>query len=211
MSPFRSRPARWVVGGLLAVGLVAAASALPIGPRTPASVALAQSEAPEQDVIRPVAELSEAFIAISDAVMPSIVRIESQYAPGETSSRSLPPELRDFFQNPNHQGIPRTSGGTGFIVRSDGYIVTNTHVVQGADRIEVTLYDKHVYAAEVVGLDPTTDVALLRIPAENLPALRLGDSDEARVGEWVLAVGNPGFGAGAGTLDFTVTSGIISA
>ena len=211
MSPFQKRPVRWVAGGLLAVGLVAAASALPIGTRGPANVALAQSEAPESDVVRPVAELSDAFIAISDAVMPSIVRIESEYAPGDAGGRNLPPELRDFFGNPNHEGIPRTSGGTGFIVRGDGYIVTNAHVVQGADRIEVTLFDKHVYAAEIVGLDPTTDVALLRIDADNLPGLRLGDSDEARVGEWVLAVGNPGFGGGASTLDFTVTSGIISA
>ena len=211
MSPFRDRPARWVVGGVFAVGLVATAYALPIGTPGPASIALAQTEAPERDVVRPVAELSEAFIAISEAVTPSIVRIESQYAPTQNGRRNMPPELRDFFDNPNHQGIPRTSGGTGFIVRGDGYIVTNTHVVQGADHIEVTLFDKHVFTAEVVGLDPTTDVAVLRIPAENLPALRLGDSDEARVGEWVLAVGNPGFGAGAGTLDFTVTSGIISA
>ena len=212
MSPLSKRPVRYVVGGLLAVGLVAAASALPIGSLgAPAGIALAQSEAPESDVVRPVAELSDAFIAISDAVMPSIVRIESEYAAEQNGRRNLPPELREFFGNPNHQGIPRTSGGTGFIVRNDGYIVTNTHVVQGADRIEVTLFDKHVYEAEIVGLDPTTDVALLRIPAENLPALRLGDSDAARVGEWVLAVGNPGFGGGASTLDFTVTSGIISA
>ena len=209
MSPLRSRSVRWVAGGILAVTAVAAAAAIP-GTVTPrASVAFAQSEMPAQDVVRPVAELSDAFIAISDAVMPSIVRIESRYAPQERVL-DAPSSRREFHDIPGHRNVPRTSGGTGFIVRSDGYIVTNTHVVQGADHIEVTLYDKHRYDAEVVGLDPSTDVALLRIRAENLPALRFGDSDEARVGEWVLAVGNPGFG-GQSTLDFTVTSGIISA
>ena len=209
MSPLRAHPARWIAGGILAVSLVAAAASIPGGAGTSAGVAFAQAELPAQDVVRPVAELSDAFIAISDAVMPSIVRIESRYAP-DGDYRHLPRGMRDFRDIPGHRDIPRTSGGTGFIVRGDGYIVTNAHVVEGADQIEVTLFDKHRYAAEVVGLDPSTDVALLRIRAENLPALRLGDSDEARVGEWVLAVGNPGFG-GASTLDFTVTSGIISA
>ncbi|HUF12881.1 MAG TPA: Do family serine endopeptidase [Longimicrobiales bacterium] len=213
MSGSSRTPARFVAGGLIVIGAVAAAAALPFtsAGEPAASTALAQSQAPEREVVRPVAELSEAFIAISEAVMPAIVRIESQYAAAAGARPDLPPELRDFFGNPDHEGMPRTSGGTGFIVRADGYIVTNTHVVQGADHIRVTLHDKHQYDAEVVGLDPTTDVALLRIDAENLPALRLGDSDAARVGEWVLAVGNPGFGAGTSTLDFTVTSGIISA
>ena len=212
MSGTSKTPVRFVAVGLIAVGAVAAAAALPFTSGAEQwSAALAQSETPEQDVVRPVAELSDAFIAISDAVMPAIVRIESEYTPTAAGRPDLPQELRDFFGNPHHQGVPRTSGGTGFIVRNDGYIVTNSHVVQGADHIRVTLYDKHQYDAEVVGLDPTTDVALLRIEAANLPALRLGDSDAARVGEWVLAVGNPGFGAGTNTLDFTVTSGIISA
>src|SRR5688500_5137913 len=193
MSPLRNRPVRWIAGGVLAVTLVAAAASIPGTAGSRASVAFAQTGLPAQDVVRPVAELSDAFIAISDAVMPSIVRIESQYAQ-DASREDLPRGMRDFRDIPGHRDIPRTSGGTGFIVRSDGYIVTNTHVVQGADHIEVTLYDKHRYVAEVVGLDPTTDVALLRIPADGLPAVRLGDSDAARVGEWVLAVGNPGFG-----------------
>src|SRR5690606_7441476 len=88
--------------------------------------------------------------------------------------------------------------------------LTNNHVIEGADRIQVTLLDKRTFEAEVIGGDRTTDVAVIRVRARGLPFLRLGDSDEARVGEWVLAIGNPGFEQ-ASTLDFTVTSGIISA
>lgn len=95
--------------------------------------------------------------------------------------------------------------GSGVILSADGYIVTNNHVIEGADRLEVTLNDNSVYNAKVVGTDPATDVALLKIEAENLPVIPIGDSDKLRVGEWVLAVGNP-FG-----FTSTVTTGIVSA
>lgn len=106
--------------------------------------------------------------------------------------------------------IPQVAGGTGFIVATNGYILTNNHVIEDADRIVVTLRDRRTLPAEVIGRDPTTDVAVVKVDAEDLPALRLGDSDSTRVGEWVIAVGNPGFDD-ANTLDFTVTSGIVSA
>src|SRR3989449_8241665 len=93
------------------------------------------------------------------------------------------------------------------IVSADGYILTNNHVVAGADGVTVKLYDKREFTAKVVGTDPNTDVAVIRIDARNLPTVGFGNSDSTRVGEWALAVGNPLGEAFA----FTVTAGIISA
>ena len=196
----------------LLVGLVVLVIAATDGP-APAhslSAAVLQTPEPRSDVVRPVAELSDAFVAISDAVMPAIVRIQADYPTGRRAERAVPPELREFFNHPDVDMPPRSAGGTGFIIEPNGYILTNTHVVQGAQSVRVTLYDKRRFDATVIGLDPTTDVALLRIDAAGLPIARMGDSEAVRVGEWVLAVGNPGFGAG-NSLDFTVTSGIVSA
>ena len=95
--------------------------------------------------------------------------------------------------------------GSGVIIRSDGYIVTNNHVISGADQIEVTLENKRVYPATLVGTDPATDLALLKIEADGLPAIEMGDSDELRVGDWVLAIGSPY------DLRSTITAGIVSA
>lgn len=95
--------------------------------------------------------------------------------------------------------------GSGVVISSDGYIVTNNHVVEGARKIEVTFNDKHKREAEVVGTDPTTDIALIKVDAQDLEYLTFGDSDKVRVGEWVLAVGNPF------NLTSTVTAGIVSA
>jgi serine protease Do len=95
--------------------------------------------------------------------------------------------------------------GSGVIVSEDGYVVTNNHVIQDASEIEVTLNNNKKYSAEVIGTDPSTDLAVLKIKADNLPAITLGDSDALRVGEWVLAVGNPF------NLTSTVTAGIVSA
>src|SRR3954462_3501391 len=97
--------------------------------------------------------------------------------------------------------------GSGFIVSADGYILTNNHVVEGAEQVIVRLLDRREFRAKVVGTDPNTDVAVLKIDAKNLPPVALGNSDDARVGEWVLAIGNP-LGE---NLTFTVTSGIVSA
>ncbi len=97
------------------------------------------------------------------------------------------------------------SGGSGVIVSPDGYIITNNHVVDGGGKVEVTLYNKRIYTAEVVGKDPYTDLALLKIDAPDLHVIRYGDSDDVQVGEWVLAVGNPF------NLTSTVTAGIVSA
>ena len=100
---------------------------------------------------------------------------------------------------------PQRGAGSGVIISDDGYIVTNNHVVEGADKIEVHLNDRRKYTATVVGRDPSTDIALIKVDGKDLPTLNYGNSDEVRVGEWVLAVGNPM------NLTSTVTAGIVSA
>ncbi len=122
----------------------------------------------------------------------------------------VPPGFEQFFRNfPPMQQEPQfqESSGSGFIVSKDGYILTNNHVVDGSDQVTVRLLDRREFKAKVVGTDPNTDLAVLKIDAKNLVPAPLGSSSTARVGEWVLAVGNPL----GDNLTFTVTSGIISA
>ncbi|RHJ93657.1 Do family serine endopeptidase [Parabacteroides bouchesdurhonensis] len=107
------------------------------------------------------------------------------------------------FQRPQPQ--PRVGTGSGVIISTDGYIITNNHVIDGADELEVTLNDNRKFSAKVIGADPTTDIALLKIEAKDLPTIPFGDSEKLKVGEWVLAVGNPF------NLTSTVTAGIVSA
>src|SRR5690606_5334771 len=149
-----------------------------------------------------------------ETVTPAVVRIQSERTVPHPQQGWLPRGLNDFFGGTPHDslplGVPEIGGGTGFVISSDGYILTNNHVVDGATRITVSLPDRRVFYARVIGRDPTTDLAVIRIDARDLPAVYFGDSDEARVGEWVIAIGNPGFDD-ASTLDFTVTSGIVSA
>ena len=155
-------------------------------------------------------EVADAFAAVASRITPAVVRIETERAPVERRGRLLPSPLQNLMPGDSTSTAPEMSGGTGFLVSGNGYILTNYHVVEGADLINVTLYDKRSLLARVIGLDPTTDVALIKIEGASLPHVPLGDSDKARVGEWVLAIGNPGFDA-TSTLDFTVTGGIISA
>ncbi len=108
----------------------------------------------------------------------------------------------DFFGGPSR---PQSGAGSGVFISPDGYIVTNNHVVSFADELEVTTYDNRTYKAKVIGTDPGTDLAVIKIDATNMPTLNYADSDAAQVGEWVLAVGNPF------DLTSTVTAGIISA
>jgi len=117
-----------------------------------------------------------------------------------------PQYRRQQPQNEPQQPSERQSGlGSGVILSPDGYIVTNNHVIDGASRLEITLNDNRTFDATVIGTDPATDIALIRIDADNLHVIPMGDSDSLRVGEWVLAVGNP-FG-----LTSSVTAGIVSA
>nr|MBP7471929.1 trypsin-like peptidase domain-containing protein [Prevotella sp.] len=122
-----------------------------------------------------------------------------------------------FFGNPNQdndnsgtqkrkvQTPKQEATGSGVIISADGYIVTNNHVVNGADELTVTLNDNREFSAKIIGTDPTTDLALIKVDAKNLPTLPIGNSDDLKVGEWVLAVGNPY------NLSSTVTAGIVSA
>ena len=111
----------------------------------------------------------------------------------------------NFGPSPQERYSPYTAMASGVIISPDGYIVTNNHVVQEADNITVTLNDKRVYKASIVGTDPNTDLALIRIDEKDLPSLAFGNSDDVKIGEWVLAVGNPF------NLTSTVTAGIVSA
>lgn len=132
--------------------------------------------------------------------MPAVVHISSIVSREEDNQSSNP--LRYFFDN---GGAPQVGSGSGVIYTSDGYIITNNHVVDNADEIEVTLYDNRTFEGRVIGTDKKTDLAIIKIEASDLPILEIGDSDSAEIGEWVLAVGNPF------NLNSTVTAGIISA
>jgi serine protease Do len=160
-------------------------------------------------------ELSDAFSAVAERIKPSVVYVTSK-RPGaaEDVSFDVPPEFRRFFGMPDSPEGNRpgrrplmTASGSGFVVSSDGYILTNDHVVDGATQVRVRLLDRREVPAKVVGTDPTTDVAVLKIDASGLQPAPLGSSEATRVGEWVLAIGNP-FGE---NLTFTVTQGIVSA
>jgi serine protease Do len=144
------------------------------------------------------------FTTAAEKVMPAVVHIRStQEARRQESTQEMDPFF-EFFGPRGQQG-PSQSAGSGVIINESGYIVTNNHVVQDADIVEVTLYDDRVYTAEVIGTDPDTDLALVKINEKSLPFLSFVNSDNAKVGEWVLAVGNPF------NLNSTVTAGIISA
>lgn len=120
----------------------------------------------------------------------------------------IPELFRRFFDipgNPNYDEPDRQGAGSGFIFESNGYIITNHHVIDGADQIIVRLADKREFEAKLVGSDPTSDIALLKIDAENLPTLKLGDSSSLKVGEWVAAIGSPF------NFEQTITAGIVSA
>jgi serine protease Do len=148
------------------------------------------------------------FTGVAEKVTKAVVHIKSSTTGGRTNSRQERDPIREFFFGPgspyDQQG-PRVGTGSGVIINADGYIVTNNHVVQGAEVVEVTLNDNRVFQAEVIGTDPDTDLAVIKINQKNLAHLSFVNSDQAKVGEWVLAVGNPF------NLNSTVTAGIISA
>jgi len=164
---------------------------------------------PTVQEVKPIADASNAFVSIAEHVTPAVVSIQAERDAKQRVQRSPrrngPPGLEDFFQQFDPRTAPAEASGSGFIVSKDGYILTNNHVVEDFDRLNVTLTDHRVFKAKVVGRDPTTDVAVIKIEGKDLPTATLGNDESARVGEWVLAIGNP-LG-----LDFTVTAGIVSA
>lgn len=173
---------------------------------------------------RAAAGVPSSFADLAEELGPSVVNIYTTQTVQATSSphqfffdqENLPEMFRRFFDLPAPPRAPqappmppremrRTSLGSGLIISADGYIVTNNHVVENADSINIRLTNFEEYDAEVIGRDPKTDLALLKITAKNpLPAVKLGDSEKLRVGDWVLAIGNP-FG-----FEQTVTAGIVS-
>lgn len=145
------------------------------------------------------------FVSASEKTTPSVVHIKT-YADANAMRQNTPRFFHDFFQDPRSEGGGQLGSGSGVIISEDGYIATNNHVIDGASKIEVVLEDKHTFTATLVGTDPTTDLALLKVePESSLPYLKFGNSDNVKVGEWVLAVGNPY------ELTSTVTAGIVSA
>ncbi|MEO5904138.1 MAG: trypsin-like peptidase domain-containing protein [Gemmatimonadaceae bacterium] len=211
MASLSSR-ARWGVAVFVAFlgGLIIASGGLNLS-----KLGFAQSR-PDAGTVAPLVQASNAFVEIADHVTPGVVAISVESRPsGRTRQQiqGLPPGFEDFFNQQQQQQAPQvqSQGGTGFLVTKDGYILTNNHVVTQddrttvGDRVNVQMLDNRVYKARVVGNDPTTDIAVIKIEGNNFPTLPLGDDNKSRVGEWVLAIGNPlGF-------DFTVTAGIISA
>ncbi|MCK8491889.1 MULTISPECIES: Do family serine endopeptidase [Spirosoma] len=149
------------------------------------------------------------FSTAAEAVTPTVVHIRTTMT-RTVRQQQVPDIFRDFFGDDfGGQSRPRRqqgqASGSGVIISKDGYIVTNNHVVQDADEVEVILTDKRSFKAKVIGTDPLTDLAVVKIEANNLPAVTLGDSDALKLGEWVLAVGYPL------DLESTVTAGIVSA
>lgn len=152
---------------------------------------------------------------------PGVVNIKSTFKTqryenqGDDNFYNLPDALKDLFKDdpffrqfkfqPNYDNEPIIGGASGVILTPDGYIVTNNHVVSDADEIDVTLYNGKSYKAKIIGTDPQTDLALIKIDEKNLSFIAFGDSDDIEVGEWVVAVGNPF------NLASTVTAGIVSA
>ncbi len=161
------------------------------------------------NVPKQVIETSKAFSEIASSVSPAVVNISTTKVVRREVNPLLEDPFFDFFSPFREFRTPRKwkeqSLGSGVIVSPDGYIITNNHVVEQADEVRVTLLDKRSFKAKVIGADPKTDVAVVKIDAKELPTIRWGDSDRLQVGEFVLAIGNP-FG-----LSHTVTMGIISA
>jgi serine protease Do len=169
--------------------------------------------------IAPLVETQNAFAAVAAQVTPAVVSIHIEGTRPVSQQMQMPdfPDLRQFgFPDMGmpfgqgqrgHQQMDQVvhASGSGFIVSKDGLILTNNHVVADANKVTVILSDRREFDAKVVGRDPTTDVAVIKIDAHDLPTVPLGNDNTARVGDWVLAIGNP-LG-----LDFTVTQGIVSA
>jgi serine protease Do len=180
---------------------------------TPASVF-----AEDEESIAALRQMGKAFSSIAKKASPAVVSLKAEVAASRDSStyRESPfnDDLFEFFFGPRsprprmpqrRQPQPVMTMGSGFIISQDGYILTNNHMVEDAKEVKIELSDGRKFDAKIIGTDPESDVAVVKIDAENLPYLELADSDELEVGEWVLAIGNPL------SLSHTVTAGIVSA
>jgi len=174
--------------------------------------------AADPDSIAALRQMGKAFSSIAEKASPAVVGLKAEkIVTQDSQTYQNSPFGDDFYeyffgprsprqrspQRRNQQ--PQTALGSGFIISPDGYILTNNHMVEGAEKVTVELADSRKFTAEIIGTDPDSDIAVIKIDAENLPYLELADSDTLEVGEWVLAIGNPlGF-------SHTVTAGIVSA
>jgi serine protease Do len=213
-----SKTRRWSYAGLIFIGVVLGIlfasnmnwTTSGLANRNMSPVILGSQE-PIQEELLSLQNTSKAFTIISKEILPTVVSISTSRIIRRSESDNLfdDPIFRDFFGRkflPQQPEAQKQQGlGSGVIVSNDGYILTNNHVIANADDIRVTLYDNRTFDAELVGTDPLTEVAVIKIDGKDLPCARLGDSEEIEVGEWVLAVGNPL------ALNSTVTAGIISA
>lgn len=193
-----------LIGGLVTLAVAFSVSYEPQEKETNHQVATVdakESKMVHQTSYAPSAQQSPDFTKASEESVHAVVHINTR---SEQEGGFY--NFHDFFER---RGQPRSrevrASGSGVIISQDGYIVTNNHVVEDADDINVTLNDKRTFEAQIVGTDPSTDLAVIKIEAKDLPYLVYGDSDKLKVGEWVLAVGNPF------NLTSTVTAGIVSA
>jgi serine protease Do len=149
------------------------------------------------------------FTQAASLTVNAVVHVKTYFAARQNTRAQGVDPFRDFFWgNPGFRmpsPTPQTASGSGVIISDDGFIVTNNHVIDNAEKIEIVLNDRRTFIAKVIGTDPSTDIALLKIKEENLPFVSYGNSDLVKIGEWVLAVGNPF------NLTSTVTAGIVSA
>ena len=164
-----------------------------------------------RDKVSSALALEEAFTMVADAVNPTVVQIRSEKRTSMQRSFEGTP-FEDFFgrqfgDEPREEFRRQQGLGSGVLVRSDGYIVTNNHVIDGADELEVRLHDGQFFEAEVIGTDPGSDLAVIKIDLEDLPSVSFGEVDDVRVGQWVMAVGSPL----SEDLGNSVTVGIVSA
>jgi serine protease Do len=173
-------------------------------PTKPAIVLGSQGAA---ERVQEARNFSEVFEKIAEALVPTVVYIKSTRTISTDDFERFHDreDLRDFFRFRLPQEFRQLGTGSGIIVSKEGYILTNVHVVERSDKIRVVLNDNREFDGKIIGMDPLTEVAVLKIASENLPVAELGDSDQCRVGEWVLSIGNPL------ELQSTVTAGIISA
>lgn len=195
--------------------LVAAAVALQLTSEAPSAAFQfleSRSENPPADrAIRSLRDMSDAMVDIADKANPTVVTVFTE--------RTIRVRQRDPFaeffgpgffgapSQPREREYSQSGQGSGVIVSRDGYIVTNNHVIANADSIRVRMLDNKVLTAKLIGADPSTDIAIIKVEGRNLPAITLGDSDRLRVGEWILAIGSPL----SENLANTVTMGIVSA
>ena len=203
------------IAGALGLGAIAGDRIVPTTTAAPATAAAQVTQAAPASVANRAGlpDFADLVVKHGPAVVEvSTTRGMTRTAAGEGREgrvpRNIPPELAPFFRGQPDGAPDRGPGmgmGSGFVIASDGIVLTNAHVVDGADEVTVKMHDQREYKAKVLGADKATDVAVLKIDAKDLPVVRIGSSGKTRVGEWVVAIGAP-YG-----LEHTVTSGIVSA